>query len=49
MKKENETMSSENLRLSSGLKSKCSVEDDLKASEGRLQSVNEVRPVKRIL
>ena len=43
MKKENETMTSENLRLTSGLKSKCSVEDDLKASEVKLLSVNEVR------
>ena len=49
MKKENETMTLENLRLASGLKSKCSVEDDLKASESKLLSVNEVRvfrPVK---
>lgn len=41
MKKENETMTSENLRLTSCLKSKCTVEDDLTATEGKLQSVNE--------
>lgn len=47
MKKENETMTSENLRLTAGLKSKCTVEDDLKVTEGKLQSVNEVRLVKK--
>ena len=40
-------MTSENLRLTAGLKSKCTVEDDLKVTEGKLQSVNEVRLVKK--
>ena len=43
MKNEKETMTEENLRLTSCLKSKCTVEDDLKVTEARLQSVNEVR------
>ena len=43
MKNEKETMAEENLRLTTCLKSKCTVEDDLKVTEAKLQSVNEVR------
>jgi len=41
MKKENETMTAENVRLSTSLEVKCSVEDNLKIVEGKLQSTNE--------
>ena len=43
MKKENETMTAENVRLSTSLEVKCSVEDNLKIVEGKLQSTNEVK------
>ena len=43
MKNEKETMTEENCRLTTCLKSKCSVEDDLRVTEAKLQSVNEVR------
>ena len=43
MKNEKETMTEENLRLTACLQSKCTVEDDLKVTEAKLQSVNEVR------
>ena len=42
-KTEKETMCEENLRLTTCLQSKCTVEDDLKVTEAKLQSVNEVR------
>ena len=43
MKKENETTAAENLRLNTSLELKCSVEDNLKTVEGKLQSANEVK------
>lgn len=43
MKKENETMTAENVRLNTSLELKCSVEDNLKIVEGKLQSANEVK------
>jgi len=41
MKKENETMTAENVSLNTSLEVKCSVEDNLKIVEGKLQSANE--------
>ena len=43
MKKENETMTAENVSLNTSLEVKCSVEDNLKIVEGKLQSANEVK------
>ena len=42
MKKENEEISTENLRLSKSLELKCSVEDNLRDLESKLQATNEV-------
>ena len=42
MKKETETLGGENERLTACLQSKCAVEDDLKMTEAKLTSVNEV-------
>ena len=43
MKTENETMSAENGRLTSCLQTKCDVEDNLKQTEDKLVTVNEVK------
>lgn len=43
MKNENGTLSGENVRLTACLQSKCSVEDDLRNTEDKLKSVNEVQ------
>ena len=43
LKKEAEVMSGENSRLAALVQAKCAVEDDLRMSEVKLTTVNEVR------
>lgn len=43
LKKEAEVMSGENTRLAAVVQAKCAVEDDLRLSEVKLTTVNEVR------
>lgn len=43
LKKEAEVMSGENSRLATLVQAKCAVEDDLRLSEVKLTTVNEVR------
>ena len=43
LKKEAELMSGENTRLAAVVQAKCAVEDDLRLSEVKMTTVNEVR------
>ena len=43
LKKEAEVMSGENTRLAAVVQAKCAVEDDLRLTEVKLTTVNEVR------
>ena len=43
LKKEAEQMSGENTRLAAVVQAKCAVEDDLRLSEVKMTTVNEVR------